>query len=280
MKPRHKKMIFIVGGLAVIGVVTALVVNAFRNNLVFFFTPSQIAAHEAPLGRSFRVGGLVTTGSLERGKDGLSVRFVVTDMAQSVPVVYSGILPDLFKEGKGVVAQGHMEANGVFRADEVLAKHDENYMPPEAAHALEQARSQSTPTMNKEAPAKMARKKIELTADALFDTNKSVLKSEGMEKLDSLSQSLDGVNFKVIMVTGHPDYRSSTRFNQKLSERRANAVKSYLESKGIANPIVASGKGESEPKTTPSECKGMKGKALSECLQPDRRVEVSVEGEQ
>ena len=132
----------------------------------------------------------------------------------------------------------------------------------------------------KEAPAKMAPKKIELTADSLFDTNKSVLKSEGMEKLDSLSQSLDGVNFKVIMVTGHADYRSSTRFNQKLSERRANAVKSYLESKGIANPIVASGKGESEPKTTPSECKGMKGKALSECLQPDRRVEVSVEGEQ
>ena len=110
-------------------------------------SPSQIAAKEAPIGRSFRVGGMVEKGSLERGKDGLSVRFVVTDTVKSVPVVYSGILPDLFKEGKGVVAQGHMETNGVFRAEEVLAKHDENYMPPEAAHALEQAQAQSTTTL-------------------------------------------------------------------------------------------------------------------------------------
>jgi cytochrome c-type biogenesis protein CcmE len=115
------------------------VLNAFRSNLVFFFSPSQIAAGEAPKDRAFRVGGMVETGSVKRQADGVTVQFVVTDTAKSVPVVYKGILPDLFREGKGVVAEGRLGTDGVFRAAQVLAKHDENYMPPEAAHALEQA---------------------------------------------------------------------------------------------------------------------------------------------
>ena len=136
MKPRHKRLALIVVGLAVIGVAAALVLNAFQNNLVFFFSPTQVAAREAPTQKTFRIGGLVQQGSLKRDDDGLTVRFVVTDLSNSMPVVYKGILPDLFKEGKGVVAQGHLGADGVFRADQVLAKHDENYMPPEAADAI------------------------------------------------------------------------------------------------------------------------------------------------
>jgi cytochrome c-type biogenesis protein CcmE len=139
MKPRHKRLALVAAGLAAIAVAAALVLNAFRSNLVFFFTPSQIAAGEAPKDRAFRVGGMVETGSLKRQADGLTVHFVVTDTARSVPVAYKGILPDLFREGKGVVAEGRLGADGVFRADQVLAKHDENYMPPEAAHAVEQA---------------------------------------------------------------------------------------------------------------------------------------------
>jgi cytochrome c-type biogenesis protein CcmE len=137
MKPRHKRLIAIVGGLAALGIAAALVLGAFQENLVFFFTPSQVAAKEAPLGRTFRIGGMVETGSVKR--EGVEVRFVVTDTAKSIPVVYQGALPDLFREGKGVVAQGQLGADGVFRAREVLAKHDENYMPPDAAHAVEQA---------------------------------------------------------------------------------------------------------------------------------------------
>ena len=137
MKPRHKRALAIVGGLAALGAATALVLTAFQENLVFFFTPSQVAANEAPQGRTFRIGGMVETGSVKRS--GVEVRFVVTDTAKSIPVVYSGALPDLFREGKGVVAQGQLGADGVFRAREVLAKHDENYMPPEAAHAVEKA---------------------------------------------------------------------------------------------------------------------------------------------
>ena len=137
MKPRHKRILAIVGGLAALGVATALVLTAFQENLVFFFTPSQVAANEAPQGRTFRIGGMVETGSVKRS--GIEVRFVVTDTAKSIPVVYSGALPDLFREGKGVVAQGQLGADGVFRAREVLAKHDEDYMPPEAAHAVEKA---------------------------------------------------------------------------------------------------------------------------------------------
>jgi cytochrome c-type biogenesis protein CcmE len=139
MKPRHKRLAFVVAGLAVCTVAAALVLNAFRGNLVFFFSPSQVAMKEAPLNRKFRLGGMVEKGSVVRREDGLTVRFVVTDMAKSVPVVYTGILPDLFREGKGVVTQGRLGEDGVFYADEVLAKHDENYMPPEVAGALKKA---------------------------------------------------------------------------------------------------------------------------------------------
>ena len=140
MKPRHKRIALIAGGVAALGIAAALVLNAFQSNLVFFFSPSQVLAKEAPQGRTFRIGGMVETGSVKRQSDGLTVRFNVTDTAQTVPVVYTGILPDLFKEGKGVVAQGSLGADGVFHASQVLAKHDENYMPPEAAHAVEQAK--------------------------------------------------------------------------------------------------------------------------------------------
>jgi cytochrome c-type biogenesis protein CcmE len=139
MKPRHKRLALIAAGLAAIAVATALVLNAFSSNLVFFFTPTEIAEGKAPTGRAFRVGGLVEPGSLKRVGDGTSVVFVVTDNARSIQVAYTGILPDLFKEGKGVVAQGSIQADGGFRATEVLAKHDENYMPPEAAEALKRA---------------------------------------------------------------------------------------------------------------------------------------------
>ena len=124
-------------GVVALGIATALVLAAFEKNLVFFFTPSQVAANEAPQGRLFRIGGMVEKGSVRR--DGVEVRFTVTDTARAIPVVYRGALPDLFREGKGVVAQGTLGADGVFRAREVLAKHDENYMPPEAAHAVERA---------------------------------------------------------------------------------------------------------------------------------------------
>ena len=137
MKPRHKRLLAIAGGLAALGAATALVLSAFQENLVFFFTPTQVAANEAPKGRLFRIGGMVEQGSIKR--DGVEVRFVVTDTAKTIPVVYRGPLPDLFREGKGVVAQGTLNADGVFQAREVLAKHDENYMPPEAAHAVEKA---------------------------------------------------------------------------------------------------------------------------------------------
>jgi len=140
MKRRHKRIGFIVAGLAGLGIAAALVLSAFQNNLVFFFSPTQVAAKEAPVDRAFRVGGLVESGSLRRENDGLTVRFTVTDTAKTVPVVYKGILPDLFKEGKGCVAQGRLGSDGVFYADQVLAKHDENYMPPEAGQALDAAK--------------------------------------------------------------------------------------------------------------------------------------------
>jgi cytochrome c-type biogenesis protein CcmE len=137
MTIKQKRLALILGGLGVIAVAVALVLTAFNQNLVFFFTPSQITANEAPTGRIFRLGGMVETGSVKR--DGVNVSFRVTDTAQTVAVNYSGILPDLFREGKGVVAQGTLGDDGVFRAREVLAKHDENYMPPEAASAVEKA---------------------------------------------------------------------------------------------------------------------------------------------
>ena len=136
LKPRHKRLLLLAGALAALGIATVLVLSAFRKNLVFFFTPTQVLAGEAPRGQSLRIGGLVENGTLQRQPDGVTVRFVVTDLAHKVTVNYRGILPDLFKEGKGVVAQGHLNADRVFIADQVLAKHDENYMPPEAAEAL------------------------------------------------------------------------------------------------------------------------------------------------
>ncbi len=139
MKPRHRRFLWIGGGVAVLAAAAALILNAFQSNLVFFFTPTQIAANEAPKGRAFRIGGLVVENSLRREADGLTVHFNVTDTGKTVPVVYKGILPDLFKEGKGVVAQGKLESDGVFHATEVLAKHDENYMPPAAADAVDKA---------------------------------------------------------------------------------------------------------------------------------------------
>jgi len=139
MKARHKRLALVGGGLAALVVASTLVLSAFNKNLVFFFTPTQVANREAPQGRSFRIGGLVEAGSVKRQADGVTVNFVVTDTAKSIPVAYRGVLPDLFKEGKGVVAQGKVGADGLFSADEVLAKHDENYMPPEAADALKRA---------------------------------------------------------------------------------------------------------------------------------------------
>ena len=150
MKPRHKRFAIIGGLLAAVGIVVALVLNAFQSNLVFFYSPSQIVAKEAPTGRTFRVGGLVQAGSVKI--DGVKVQFVITDTAKTVPVRFEGLLPDLFKEGKGVVAQGQLQ-EGVFVAREVLAKHDENYMPPEAAEALKRAQHgdpKLTATMAKE----------------------------------------------------------------------------------------------------------------------------------
>ena len=138
MKRRHKRIAFIVVSLAGLSIAAYLVTNAFRNNLVFFFSPTQVMAKEAPVNRTFRIGGLVQEGTLKR--DGLTVQFTVTDTAASIPVVYKGILPDLFKEGKGCVAQGKIGADGVFQAEQVLAKHDENYMPPEAGEALDKAK--------------------------------------------------------------------------------------------------------------------------------------------
>ena len=137
MKPRHKRITAIAVGVAALGIAAALVLSAFQRNLVFFFTPSQVAANEAPQGRTFRIGGMVVPGSLKR--EGVNVEFTVTDTAKSMRVTYRGQLPDLFREGKGVVAQGQLGADGMFRASEVLAKHDENYMPPEAADAVKRA---------------------------------------------------------------------------------------------------------------------------------------------
>ncbi|MCU0933768.1 MAG: cytochrome c maturation protein CcmE [Thiobacillaceae bacterium] len=139
MKSRHKKLLVIVLGVVGLGIAAALILNAFQSNLVFFFSPSDVAAGKAPADRAFRIGGLVEDGSVKREGDGLTTRFIVTDTAKTIPVIYTGILPDLFKEGKGVVAEGRMGEDGLFNASQVLAKHDENYMPPEAAHALEQA---------------------------------------------------------------------------------------------------------------------------------------------
>lgn len=139
MTPRKKRFWFIVAGVALVAAAVGLVLFALKNNVSLYFTPTQVFNKEAPQGRSFRIGGLVEKGSLQREKDGLTVHFNITDTVKTMPVIYKGILPDLFKEGKGVVAQGKLEAGDVFHAEEVLAKHDENYMPPEAKDALKKA---------------------------------------------------------------------------------------------------------------------------------------------
>lgn len=154
MKPRQKKVAFIVAGIAVLGIAVGLVLYALRDNVSLYFTPTQVFNKEAPVGRSFRIGGLVVDHSLQRDADGLTVHFEVTDTAKSMPVTYKGILPDLFKEGKGVVAQGKLGADGVFHAEEVLAKHDENYMPPEAKAALDAAKKNAAPAAAMPAAAK------------------------------------------------------------------------------------------------------------------------------
>ena len=137
MKPRYKRAAIIVGALIAIGIAAVLILNALNSNIALYVTPSEVAAGKSPAGEVFRIGGMVKDGSVKR--DGLTVHFVITDMVKDIPVAYTGILPDLFKEGKGAVIQGRLNPDGKFVASEVLAKHDENYMPPEAKHALEQA---------------------------------------------------------------------------------------------------------------------------------------------
>ena len=143
MKTRHKKLALIGGALTIIGIIAALVLSALNSNIALYITPTEIGEGKAPQGKAFRIGGLVKEGSLKRQADGVTVSFVITDTAKDIAVSYKGILPDLFKEGKGVVAQGKLAADGNFVASEVLAKHDENYMPPEAAKAVNDAQSKA-----------------------------------------------------------------------------------------------------------------------------------------
>ncbi len=154
MKTRHKRLLLILAGLAVLGAVIALVLNAFQSNLVFFFSPTQVAAGEAPKGKPFRIGGMVKEGSIQREADGVTLRFAITDTERDITVAYKGILPDLFKEGKGAVVQGRLGDDGVFVAKEVLAKHDEIYMPPEAAKAVGDAHARALQKQAIEATAK------------------------------------------------------------------------------------------------------------------------------
>jgi cytochrome c-type biogenesis protein CcmE len=149
MKPRQKRIALIVGGLASLGIAAALALNALDSNIALYVTPSEVAAGKAPQGKAFRIGGLVKEGSVKR--QDMTVRFVMTDMAKEIPVAYTGILPDLFRDGKGAVVQGRLGGDGIFVASEVLAKHDENYMPPEAAAALKQAQQNQSATEGKPA---------------------------------------------------------------------------------------------------------------------------------
>jgi cytochrome c-type biogenesis protein CcmE len=139
MKTRHKRIALVILGLCGLAAAVALALSAFNENLVFFFSPSQVVAGQAPVARSFRIGGLVEKSSLRRGADGLTAYFTITDTVHSMPVVYAGMLPDLFKEGRGCVAQGTVGPDGLFHAELVLAKHDENYMPAEVAQSIESA---------------------------------------------------------------------------------------------------------------------------------------------
>ena len=137
MKPRHKRIALIVGGLASITIAAILVLKALDSNIALYITPSDVIAGKAPHDKAFRMGGLVKQGSIQR--EGMTTRFIITDTAKEIPVAYTGILPDLFRDGKGAIVQGRLGADGLFSASEVLAKHDENYMPPEAQHAIDQA---------------------------------------------------------------------------------------------------------------------------------------------
>lgn len=140
-------MAFIIIGVSSLGIAVALIFNAFNSNMVFFFSPSDVLANQAPIGKEFRLGGMVEEGSLKREDDGLTVHFMVTDTAQTIPVTFTGILPDLFREGQGVVAQGKINDQGIFMANDVLAKHDETYMPPEVADALERAKQKTSASL-------------------------------------------------------------------------------------------------------------------------------------
>ncbi|MES2771680.1 MAG: cytochrome c maturation protein CcmE [Pseudomonadota bacterium] len=150
MKARHQRIVLVIGGLAILGSIATLIFNAFESNLVFFFSPTKVLAGEAPHSRAFRIGGMVKPGSLKRESEGTQLSFIVTDTEKEVRVSYQGILPDLFKEGKGVVAQGKLNTEGIFVASEVLAKHDENYMPPEAAKAVQDAHQRAAENKSKE----------------------------------------------------------------------------------------------------------------------------------
>jgi len=145
MKPRRQRMIFVAVILIGVATATALALSAFRENMMYFYSPTEVADGKAPTGHSFRVGGLVKEGTVDRAEGDLTVRFVLTDTAAEVPVTYGGILPDLFREGQGIVATGTLNSKGVFRADEVMAKHDENYMPPDVADAIETAKGKGHP---------------------------------------------------------------------------------------------------------------------------------------
>ncbi|MBM4215047.1 MAG: cytochrome c maturation protein CcmE [Gammaproteobacteria bacterium] len=138
MTPRQRRITLVVGILAGVSLAGVLALNAFRENVMFFFDPSQVAAGDAPIEKRFRLGGMVRPGTVDREAGSLDMSFVVTDFKHDVRVVYTGVVPDLFRENQGVVAHGRLGSNGVFVADEILAKHDENYMPPEVAKAIKE----------------------------------------------------------------------------------------------------------------------------------------------
>ena len=148
MKARHKRFVFVGAAVVAVGIAAVLVLNALQSNIAYFFSPTQVLAKEAPLDRAFRLGGLVEEGSVVRREDGLTVNFMVTDTAKSVTVSYTGILPDLFNEGQGVVTKGKLGEDGIFYAEEVLAKHDESYMPPEVESAIKAAQKAGTTLAN------------------------------------------------------------------------------------------------------------------------------------
>ena len=156
MKARHKRFGFLALGMAALVAVTALVLNAMQGNLSYFFSPSEVAEGKAPADHIFRLGGLVEPGSVKRSEGDLTVRFTVTDNAKKMEVAYTGILPDLFMEGQGVIAQGKLEPDGTFKAQEVLAKHDENYMPPEVADALQKSHDKGVTELAAKEQAKAA----------------------------------------------------------------------------------------------------------------------------